>query len=157
MGIEYMSQEGYDKLKQRLNVLVTEKRRECQRELEHARSFGDLSENAEYDAAKEKLNNNEREIRELSEKLGSARVLDDSKIPKDKVFIGAIVKLKDLSDGEEVEYTLVSSLEADIAQNKISVVSPLGKALLGHGVGETAQMKMPNGAVMKHKILSIRR
>jgi len=157
MDLHYMTQEGYDKLKLRLNVLVTEKRRECQRELETARSFGDLSENAEYDAAKEKLNNNEREIRELSEKLSGSRVLDDSKIAKDKAFIGATVKMKDLSDGEEVEYSLVSSPEANVEENKISVASPLGKALLGHGVGEAVEMKMPNGNVMKYKILGIRR
>ena len=157
MDVNYVSQESFDKLKERLNHLVTEKRRECARDLEHARSFGDLSENAEYDAAKEKLNNNERDIRELSGKLASARILDDSKIPKDKVFIGAIVKLKDLTDNEEIEYTLVSSLEANIEENKISVASPLGKALLGHGAGETVEIKAPNGRVMKHKILNIRR
>jgi transcription elongation factor GreA len=157
MDLHYMTQEGYDKLKQRLSLLVTEKRRECQRELETARSFGDLSENAEYDAAKEKLNNNEREIRELSGKLSGARVLDDSKIAKDKAFIGAIVKLKDLADGEEVEYALVSSLEANLDENKISVASPLGKALLGHGIGDAVEMKMPNGNTMKYKILGIRR
>jgi transcription elongation factor GreA len=152
-----MSQEGYDKLKEKLNYLMTEKRRECASDLQHARSFGDLSENAEYDAAKEKLNNNERDIKELSDKLSDARVLDDTKIPKDKVFIGAIVKLKDLTDDEEIEYTLVSSLEANIEENKISVASPLGKALLGHGKGETVEMTAPNGHVMKHKILGIRR
>lgn len=157
MDTHYMTQEGYDKLQQKLNYLMTEKRRECVNDLQHARSFGDLSENAEYDAAKEKLNNNERDIKELSDKLSSARILDDSKIPKDKAFIGAIVKLKDLSDGEEIEYTLVSSLEVNVEENKISVASPLGKNLLGHSVGEKVEMKAPNGHVMKFEILGIRR
>ena len=157
MSIQYMSEDGLNKLKEKLDYLMKEKRRECAHDLQVARSFGDLSENAEYDAAKEKLNNNERDIKELSDKLSDARILDDSKIPKDKVFIGAIVKLKDITDNEEVEYTLVSSLEADIAAGKISVASPLGKALLGHGKGETIAITAPNGRVMKHKILSIRR
>jgi len=157
MGTHYMSQEGFDKLQEKLNFLMTEKRRECASDLQHARSFGDLSENAEYDAAKDKLNNNEREIKELSDKLSDARVLDDSKIQKDKAFIGAIVKLKDLQDEEETEYTLVSSLEVNIDENKISVASPLGKVLLGHGKGETVEIKAPNGRLLKYKILNIRR
>jgi transcription elongation factor GreA len=157
MDIQYMTKEGYERLTERLNFLMTEKRRECQRDLATARAFGDLSENAEYDAAKEKLNNNERDIRDLSEKLSSARILDDSQIPRDKAFIGAIVKLKDLTDDEVIEYTLVSSLEVDLAEGKISVASPLGKAMLGHGVGETVEMRAPDGRVLKHKILAIRR
>jgi transcription elongation factor GreA len=157
MTLHYLSQEALGKLKDKLNFLMTEKRRECARDMEHARSFGDLSENAEYDAAKEKLNNNEREIKELTDKLLSARILDDSKIPKDKAFIGATVKLMDLTENEEIEYTLVSSLEADIEKNKISVASPLGKALLGHGVGETVEINAPDGRTMKHNILGIRR
>lgn len=157
MPLHYMTQEGYDKLAARLNTLMTEKRRECARDLERAREFGDLTENAEYDAAKEKQSHNEREIRELSEKLSVARVLDDRDIPKDKAFIGAIVKIRDLTDDEVVEYTLVSSLEADIAQKKLSVASPLGEALLGHPAGTIVKTKAPDGRILKHEILSIRR
>ena len=157
MALHYMTKEGYGKLTERLNTLMTEKRRECARDLEHAREFGDLTENAEYDAAKEKQSRNEREIRQLSEKLSVARILDDKDIPKDKAFIGAIVKIKDLTDDEVVEYTLVSSLEADIAEKKLSVASPLGNALLGHAAGTIVETKAPDGRILKHKILSIRR
>ena len=157
MSFHYMTQEGFDKLNKRLNFLLTEKRRECARDLETARGFGDLSENAEYDAAKEKLNHNEREIRELSEKLSMARILDDKDIPKDKAYIGAMVKIEDLTDGEIIEYTLVSSPEANIAERKMSVASPLGKALLGHKVDDVIETKSPNGTILRHKILSIRR
>jgi len=157
MGLQYMTRDGHDKLVERLNFLTTEKRRECARDLAHAREFGDLSENAEYDAAKEKQAHNEREIRELSEKLASARVLDDRDIPKDKAYLGAIVKIRDLEDDEVVEFTLVSSLEADIPKRKLSVASPLGKALLGHTAGTTVETVAPDGRTLRHEILSIRR
>jgi transcription elongation factor GreA len=156
MDITYLTQEGYDKLKDRLQYLMTAKRREIGADMEHARSFGDLSENAEYDAAREKLDMNEREIRELSQKVASARVLDDSKIPKDKAFLGAIIRIQDLIDDEETEYRLVSPVEANIDECKISVASPLGKALLGKGAGETVDLESPRGT-LKYKILAINR
>jgi transcription elongation factor GreA len=156
MDITYMTQEGFDKLKERLNFLMTVKRREIGQDMEHARSFGDLSENAEYDAAREKLDLNEREIRELTEKVKNSRLLDDSKIAKDRAFLGAKVKIQDLSDNEEIEYLLVSPVEANIDENKISVVSPLGKALLGKGAGESVSVLSPRGE-LKFKILTINR
>ncbi|MFH0920561.1 MAG: transcription elongation factor GreA [Fibrobacterota bacterium] len=156
MDTIYMTQEGYGKLKERLTFLMTTKRREIGQDMEHARGFGDLSENAEYDAAREKLDVNEREIRTLTETITTARVLDDSKIAKDKAFLGARIKIKDLTDNEVVEYQLVSPPEADIDANKISVASPLGKALLGKGVGEAVGIQSPRGA-RKYKILTINR
>ena|SRR3989339_1523273 len=156
MNETYLTQEGYDKLKDRLTYLVTVKRREIGQDMEHARSFGDLSENAEYDVAREKLDMNEREIRALTEQVASARVLDDSKIARDKAFLGARVKLHDLSDDEDIEYHLVSPLEANIDENKISVASPLGKALLGKGAGEAISLESPRGT-LKFKILTINR
>jgi transcription elongation factor GreA len=157
MDVHHMTKEGYDKLQEKLNFLMTEKRREVAKDMEHARSFGDLSENAEYDAAKEKLANNEREIKELTERITGARILDDSRIAKDKAFIGATVKLRDHIDDEVIEYTLVSALEANIDENKISVQSPIGKAMLGLGVKEVVAIKAPNGKTLKYTILEIRR
>jgi transcription elongation factor GreA len=157
MDVHHMTKEGYEKLQEKLNYLMTEKRRQIAKEMDHARSFGDLSENAEYDAAKEKLDHNERDIKELSERLNGARILDDSKIAKDKAFIGATVKLRDHSDNEEIEYTLVSALEANIDENKISVQSPIGKAMLGLGAGEIVSIKAPNGKTLKYTILEISR
>lgn len=157
MELQHITKEGFGKLEEKLNYLMTEKRRECARDMEHARSFGDLSENAEYDAAKEKLDHNEREIKELSEKLSNARILDDSRIAKDKAFIGAYVKIKDHLDDEVTEYTLVSALEANIEENKISIQSPLGKALLGHGIKDKIEVKAPNGKTLKYTIMDIHR
>ncbi len=157
MDVQHLSRDGFEKLQEKLTFLMTEKRRQIASEMDHARSFGDLSENAEYDAAKEKLDQNEREIKELSEKLSSARILDDSRIAKDKAFIGAIVKLRDHTDNEEIEYTLVSALEANIDENKISVQSPIGKAMLGLSVNDVISVKAPNGKTLKYTILGIRR
>jgi transcription elongation factor GreA len=120
-----------------------------------ARSHGDISENAEYDAAKDAQAHNEKQIRELEEKLARVRILDKN-IPKDEVLIGATVKLKDMDTDEELEYTLVSELEADYNQNKISVSSPVGQGLLGHKENEIAEIKIPAG-ILKYKIIKISR
>lgn len=155
MGYSYATQKSYDEFKEKLDYLMRVKRREIAKQMEHARGFGDLSENAEYDAAREALHQNEAKIKEMSDKLANMRVLDDSKIAKDKVFLGATVKLFDDIENEEIEYTMVSEAEADILEGKLSVVSPLGKSLLGHKVNDVVKAKAPCGETLKFKILDI--
>ena len=99
---------------------------------------------------------NERRIVEITEKLSVSRVLDDTNIPKDKAYLGATVKLKELNDGEEISYMLVAEAEADFLEDKISVTSPIGKGLLGHGIGEEVDIEVPAGT-LKYKILDITR
>ena len=152
----YLTAEGHEKLLKELKFLKTVRRRELSREIGIARSHGDISENAEYDAAKEAQAFNEKKIAELEERLSRAQILDDTKIAKDKALLGATVKLKDLDSGEELQYTLLSELEADFSRGKISITSPVGKALLGHKQDEIVEIKVPAGA-LKYKILKISR
>lgn len=154
-GEIYLTQEGYEKLVTELEQLKTVKRRALSKAVGEARSQGDISENAEYDAAKDAQGQNEKQIIELEDKLARARILDKN-IPTDEVLIGATVKLKDMDTDEELEYTLVSELEADYNQNKISVSSPVGQGLLGHKVNEIAEIKIPAG-ILKYKIIKISR
>lgn len=156
MGDVYLTRQGYEKLREELESLKTVRRRELSKEIEKARAHGDLSENAEYDAAKEAQALNEKRIAELEDKLARARILDDENIPKDEVLIGATVKLKDLDSKDVLEYTLVSEVEADFSQGKISVTSPVGKGLLGHKENETVEIKIPAG-ILRYKILKISR
>lgn len=150
----YLTQEGYEKLRKELEFLKTVKRKNLSKAIGEARSHGDISENAEYDAAKEAQGLNEKKISELEDKLARAQILDDENIPKDEVLIGATVKLKDIASGEELEYTLVSEEEADYLQGKISVTSPVGSALLNHKENEKVEIQVPAG-VLKYKILKI--
>ncbi len=152
----YLTSEGYEKVRKELEFLKTLRRRELSRAIGEARAHGDISENAEYTAAKEAQGLNEKKIAELEKKLSSAQILDDTNMPKDEVLIGAVVKLKDLDSKEELQYMLVSELEADFSQGKISVTSPIGKGLLGHKVNETVEIKVPVG-ILKYKILKISR
>jgi transcription elongation factor GreA len=156
MGIEYLTPEGYEKLRKDLKRLKTVKRRQISKDLETARGHGDISENAEYDAAKEAQGMNEKRIAELEGRLSEAQIMDDSKIPKDEALLGATVTLKDMDSGEKIDYTLVSELEADFAQGKISVMSPVGQALLGHKKGETVEIEVPAGT-LKYRIEKIAR
>ena len=151
----YMTQEGYEKLVNELENLKTVKRRALSKAVGEARSQGDISENAEYDAARDAQAHNEKRIMELENKLAQVRILDKN-MPKDEVLIGATVKLKDLDTDEELEYTLVSELESDYNQNKISVNSPVGQGLLGHKENEIAEIKIPAG-ILKYKIIKISR
>jgi len=151
----YMTQEGYEKLVNELENLKTVKRRALSKAVGEARSQGDISENAEYDAARDAQAHNEKRIMELENKLAQVRILDKN-MPKDEVLIGATVKLKDLDTDEELEYTLVSELESDYNQNKISVNSPVGQGLLGHKENEIAEIKIPVG-ILKYKIIKISR
>ena len=155
-GKAHLTPEGYEKLRKKLKFLATTKRRELAKAVGKAREHGDISENAEYDAAKEAQGLNEKRVAELEAKLANAEILDDTNIPKDEALIGATVKMKDVDSGEELQYTLVSELEADYSQGKISVDSPIGKGLLGHKKNEIVKIEVPAG-ILKYKILKISR
>lgn len=155
-GDLYLTQDGYEKLIKELGYLKNVRRKELSREIEKARGYGDLSENAEYDAAKDAQAMNEKRVAELESKLSRARILDNEKITSDEVLIGAKVSLKDLDTAEELEYTLVSEEEADYSQGKISVLSPVGNGLLNHKVNEEVEIKIPAG-ILKYKIVKISR
>lgn len=151
----YLTKAGYQKLVEELQDLKTTKRRQFSKAIAEARAHGDISENAEYDAAKEAQGLNEKKIAELEQKLSSARILDEN-ISSEEVLIGARVRLKDLGSGEELEYTLVAEEEADYEQAKISVSSPIGSGLLNHKINALVEIKVPAG-LLKYKILKISR
>ena len=151
-----MTREGYEKLKKELECLKTTKRREIADDIARARAFGDLKENAEYDAAKNSQAHNERRIADAEDKLSRVQLIDDSKIAKDQVLIGATVLLKDLKNQDEFSYAIVPQDEANFDEGKISVSSPIAKGLLGLKVGDTTEIKIPAG-VLKYKVLKIER
>ena len=151
-----LTREGYEKLVDELNHLKTKKRREVANQLEHARAFGDLRENAEYETAKEDKRKLEKRIQELEIKLTNARVVEASDIPSDKAYLGATLEIKNLDSGETVRYTLVAQDEADFDQGKISVNSPLGKGLLGKAEKEKVEIQVPAGK-LRFEILKITR
>ena len=153
---ELLTQDGYNKLEEELEYLKTVKRKEVAERLKVAISFGDLSENAEYDEAKNEQAKLEEQILKLDEKLRKAVIIDESQIDLDIVMVGSIVKLYDFDFDEEIEYSIVGSAEADPFDGKISNESPVGKALLGARVGETVEVQVPDG-VSKFKVLEIRR
>ena len=151
-----LTQEGYEKLKEELRTLKSVKRIEVAKQLETARAHGDLRENAEYDTAKEAKAQLESRIRTLEEKLMSAKVVDTKNAPTDKVYFGTKVELKNKKTGDKVTFMFVAEDEADISKGKLSIQSPIGKALLGHGVGETVEVRVPAG-VIPYEILKISR
>lgn len=151
-----LTQEGYDKLEEELENLKVVKRKEVAERIKVAISFGDLSENAEYDEAKKEQAQVEERILKLENMVRKAVIIDESKIDLNVVTIGSIVKVKDLEFDEEVEYTIVGSTEADPYDGKISNESPVGKALLGRAAKEVVEVQVPDG-VAKFKILEIRR
>ncbi len=153
-GYLYMSKEAYDKLKADLYKLKTVNRPDISQKISEARDFGDLKENAEYHAAKEAMAMLESKISHMEETLRRARVVDPKTITNNHVGIYTKVKMKDLKRNLEVQYTIVSQEEADFKQYKISVTSPVAKALLGKKVGETVDVKVPAG-VMQYEILDI--
>lgn len=155
-GDSYITPQGYESLLKKLEHLKTVRRRELSKEIGKARGHGDISENAEYDAAKEAQAFNEKRIAELEEKLSNVKILDDSNMPKDEALLGATVNLKDLESGEELQYMLVSEAEADFSKGMISVTSPVGKSLLGHKKNEIVEIKVPAG-ILKYKIIEISR
>ena len=137
-----------------MGYLKTTKRRELSREIGIAREKGDISENAEYDAAKDAQGMLEKRIVELDDKLSRATIMENVEIASDKAYIGATIKVKDISSGDESNYTLTAQEEANFSEGKISVDSPIGKALLGHKVGDSVEIKVPAG-ILKYKILKI--
>ena len=151
-----LTQEGFNKLEEQLNFLKTKKRTEIAERIKVARGFGDLSENAEYDEAKTAQQENEQEIAELEAKIRNAKVINEKEIDLETVQIGNIVKVRDLEFDEDITYTIVGSTEVNLAENKISNESPLGKALLGQKKGKTVEVNAPAG-VMKYKILSLKK
>ena len=151
-----LTQEGYKKLEEQLNFLKTKKRTEIAERIKVARGFGDLSENAEYDEAKNAQQENEQEIADLEIKLRNAKVINEKEIDLETVQIGNIVKVHDIEFDEDITYTIVGSTEVNLAENKISNESPLGKALLGQKKGKTVEVNAPAG-VIKYKILAIKK
>ena len=152
----YLTKEGYRKLLEEVEFLSTVKRRELAKAIGEARAHGDISENAEYDAAKDAQAANEEKIAVLSQKVAAAKIIDEEKMSKDQVLIGARVELEDQDTYEKLEYLLVSDVEADYSQNKISISSPVGKGLLSHKVNDIVDITVPAG-VLKYKILKISR
>ena len=154
--INYYTPEGLDNLKSEIKHLESIERPKISQQIAEARDKGDLSENAEYDAAKEAQGMLEARISKLKNKLANARLIDDSEIDDSKVFILSTVKIKNVKNSMEMTYTLVAENEADIRAGKISVDSPIGKGLLGKEVGQIADINTPAG-IMKFEIVSIQR
>lgn len=151
-----LTQEGYDNLEKELEYLKTEKRSEISERIKVALGFGDLSENSEYDEAKNAQASNEIKIAELENKLRYAKIIDESEIDTKTVQVGNKVKVLDMEFDEEVEYTIVGSTEVDISQNRISNESPIGAALLGAKKNQVVEAQTPGG-VVKFKILAIKK
>lgn len=141
----YFTQEGLQKLKDEIHYLKTVERKKITQQIAEARDKGDLSENAEYDAAKEAQGLMEARIANLVSNLSNARLVDETKIDTSRVLILSTVKLRNNKNKAEMKYTLVAENEADFKSNKISISSPIGKGLLGKKVGEVAIIKIPNG------------
>jgi len=154
--VSYYTPEGLKKLRDELNHLKDIERPRASQAIAEARDKGDLSENAEYDAAKEAQGMLEMKISKLEEQLAGARVIDESQMDTSKILVLSKVKIKNQTNGAEMNYTLVADGEADLASGKISVNSPIGKGLLGKSVGDVAEVQVPNG-IMKFDILEISR
>jgi transcription elongation factor GreA len=152
--ISYFTEEGLKKLKEEVNLLKTKGRADMAKQIAEARDKGDLSENAEYDAAKDAQGHLEAKIAKLSTALGNARIMDESIIDTSKVSALSKVKIKNLKMGAVMTYTLVAEAEADLAAGKISVKSPIGKGLLGKSKGEKTDIMTPGGK-MTFEILDI--
>lgn len=145
--VAYYTKEGYQKLKDELNQLKDVERPKASQAIAEARDKGDLSENAEYDAAKEAQGLLEMRIAKLEETLANARIIDESQLDNSKVLVLSTVTIKNKVNGQEMTYTLVAESEADLKTGKISVNSPIGKGLLGKAVGDTAEIQVPNGKI----------
>ena len=155
-NLSYYTEEGLKKLREELDHLKDVERPKASQAIADARDKGDLSENAEYDAAKEAQGLLELKIAKLEETLSNARLIDESQLDTSKVLVLSKVKIKNCQNGAVLTYTLVAESEANLAAGKISVSSPIGKGLLGKSVGETAEIQVPNGT-MKFEILEISR
>jgi transcription elongation factor GreA len=151
-----LTAEGYDSLKQELDVLRGDRRREIAERIRTAREFGDIAENAEYDDAKNQQAMLEHKIAQLEERLAHARVIDTSEVDTSVVSVGSVVRLRDVDAKETIEYYIVGSAEANPAEQKLSNESPVGKAIMGHKKGETVEVTTPRGSVVKFKIMEIK-
>ena len=154
--VSYYTAEGLKKLKSELNHLKDVERPQASQAIADARDKGDLSENAEYDAAKEAQGLLEMRISKMEEIVANARVIDESKLDNSKALVHSTVKIKNQTTGKEMKYKLVAQSEADLKAGRISVDSPIGKGLLGKKVGEVAEIQVPNGT-MKFDVLEITR
>lgn len=155
-NFSYFTPEGLQKLKDEIHHLKTVERPRISQQIAEARDKGDLSENAEYDAAKEAQGMMEARLVKLENTLANARLVDDSQIDNSKVYILSTVKLRNQKNNAEVTYTLVAENEANLAEKKISVESPIGKGLLGKAVGEVAEVQVPAG-IIPFEVLEITR
>ena len=153
-GFVYLTKDRLHEVETELNGLKLEGRKEIAERIAEARSHGDLSENAEYDAAKHAQEQLENKIRKLEEMLSRVKIIKAEDLPDDKIYILHNVKIRDIHTKEEFCYKLVSPEEADLEQDKISVTSPIGKALMGRNVGEEVDIQVPAGK-LKYKILDI--
>lgn len=156
MAKNYLPQSAFDKLAKNIEYLKSTRRKEIAEQLAHARGFGDLSENAEYDAAKQAMSLNESRISDLEMQLVGVEIIDENDIPSDKVYLGATVRVLDKDYNEEEVWHIVSTNEADPSANRISTESPVGKGMLGHGVGDEVEIEVPRGK-LHFKILEISR
>lgn len=147
MAVTYMTAEGYDKLKEDINLLETVERPKISKQIGEARDKGDLSENAEYDAAKEAQGLLEAKIGQLKNLLANARLIDKSSIGIDSVQILNKVTIKNTKNNQQMTYTLVAESEANLKENKIAINTPIAQGLMGKKVGEIAEIKVPNGMV----------
>jgi len=146
--VKYYTKEGFQKLKDELEHLESVERPDISRQIAEARDKGDLSENAEYDAAKNAQGMLELQISKLQEEIRNARIIDESKMDSSKVLILSVVKIKNVKNNKPMTYTLVPENEADLKTGKISVTSPIAKGLLGKKVGDTAEIQVPAGKVI---------
>ncbi len=154
--VTYYTKEGLEKLKEELHFLKTEGRSQISKAIAEARDKGDLSENAEYDAAKEAQGHHESKISKLTNALANARLIDESKLDATKVLALSIVKIKNINNGSAMTYQLVSETEADLKSGRISVKSPIAQGLLGKSVGDTVEIAVPAGKI-EFEIMEISR
>jgi len=156
MSVTYYTAEGLKKLQDELTLLKSVERPKVSAQIAEARDKGDLSENAEYDAAKEAQGLLELKISKMEELIANARIIDESQVDSSKVFILSKVKIKNVANGATMAYTLVAENEADLKAGKISIDSPIGKGLVGKEIGEIAEVHVPSG-IVKFEILEISR
>ncbi|WP_283670939.1 transcription elongation factor GreA [Candidatus Ornithobacterium hominis] len=155
-NIQYVTKEGLDKLRAELKHLESVERPRITEQIADARDKGDLSENAEYDAAKEAQGLLESRISKLQDQVANARIIDKSQLDSTKVSILSTVKIKNLANNQELTYQLVPETEADLKNNKIAVSTPISKGLLGKKVGDKAEIKLPNGNILNFEILDLK-
>ena len=155
-NVSYYTAEGLKKLKDELEQLKSIERPKASQAIAEARDKGDLSENAEYDAAKEAQGLLEMRISKMEDVYANARLIDESQLDTSKVLVLSNVKIKNQANGMEMKYTLVAESEADLKTGKISVTSPIGKGLLGKSVGQVAEITVPNG-ILKFEVLEVSR